>query len=450
MSSESSNTLHYAPRPPLFRRRRFRRGLTLLLLLTAAAWSAWQWGPPLYFRARTYIWRNQAFSYTLPPETVVFESDPVASVALFKQSGYLPLTLGVGQPPGAARNLPACRWLMRMEVGSEPDPEPDGQIFLHRLTTRGGQSEVVAVQFFVNRFPIQDKVIDPPVGLAVYAFVPELDGSGADANFRRAWQQRPFTAECYGLWNALNDRSLRFYAGQPDPSDPSHFTIGYSAHGQRGAIDGWAEDGVGSGGLFGSARDEERHWHIRLVVRDGPAKGGVTIENAGDRFEALYDKDPLDQTAEYLVGGRVTDFGRTANPRAEHSLVWRMQITHVYSGRKDLLGKSFGAMGDLAAYRGHDVPPVLRVGEEGIWWVKRMVRDTPDETIWADYGGEGTTRAEGRTLYNQEYPAVVEWAQAVERVESAPAAQRSVLLRELSNHPNARIAEWATEALPRR
>jgi hypothetical protein len=448
MSAESSNTLNYAPRPPLFRQRRFRRRLALLLVLTAAAWSAWYWGPPLYLRARTHIWRNQAFSYSLPPDTVVFESDAAASAQLLKGSGYSPVTLGVGPSPGAARDLPAFRRLLSSGMNIEPGPY--APLFLHRLTTRGGQSRIVAIDFTVEQFPVPDKVIDPPVSLVASIFLPDTKISDDEVTFRWEAMQRPFTAECYGFWTALNDRSLRFYAGQPDPADPSHFTIAYSAHGQRGAIDGWAQDAVVSGGLFGSARDVERQWHIRLVVRDGPAKGGATIENAGDRFEALYDKDPLDATAQYLVAGRVTDFGCFADPRDENSLVWRIQITHVYSGRKELLGKSFGARGNLAAYRGHDVPPVLRVGEEGIWWVNRGARDTPDETIWADYGGEGAPMVEGRTSYSQDYPAVAEWAQAVERVESAPPANRSQLLRELSHHPNARIAEWAAEALPRR
>ena len=32
---------------------------------------------------------------------------------------------------------------------------------------------------------------------------------------------------------------LRFYAGQPDPNDSSHFTIAYQLDGRAGTIDGW-------------------------------------------------------------------------------------------------------------------------------------------------------------------------------------------------------------------
>jgi hypothetical protein len=36
---------------------------------------------------------------------------------------------------------------------------------------------------------------------------------------------------------------LRFLAGQPDPNDPSHFTIPYQLDGRDGVIDGWVKDG---------------------------------------------------------------------------------------------------------------------------------------------------------------------------------------------------------------
>jgi hypothetical protein len=33
---------------------------------------------------------------------------------------------------------------------------------------------------------------------------------------------------------------IRFFAGQPDPNDPSHFTLRYELSGQPGIIDGLA------------------------------------------------------------------------------------------------------------------------------------------------------------------------------------------------------------------
>lgn len=41
---------------------------------------------------------------------------------------------------------------------------------------------------------------------------------------------------------AVSDE-LRVLAGQPDPRDPSHFTIRYDLNGQPGVIDGWLDAG---------------------------------------------------------------------------------------------------------------------------------------------------------------------------------------------------------------
>ena len=62
------------------------------------------------------------------------------------------------------------------------------------------------------------------------------------------------------FWPGVEDRSLRFYAGQADPSDPSHFTIAYEMTGGRGTLDVWL-------------RDEGSSAIVELKVRDGPAAG---------------------------------------------------------------------------------------------------------------------------------------------------------------------------------
>jgi hypothetical protein len=38
------------------------------------------------------------------------------------------------------------------------------------------------------------------------------------------------------------DYNLRFFAGQPDPKDPSHFTVEYEISGVKNVIDGWLTD----------------------------------------------------------------------------------------------------------------------------------------------------------------------------------------------------------------
>ncbi len=80
------------------------------------------------------------------------------------------------------------------------------------------------------------------------------------------WALRPATAaEGIGFhanshllslpFDAAN-KPLQFYAGQPDPNDPSRFTIRYKLDGQLGTIEGWVDEGAG----------------VSLAVKDGPAK----------------------------------------------------------------------------------------------------------------------------------------------------------------------------------
>ena len=59
---------------------------------------------------------------------------------------------------------------------------------------------------------------------------------------------------------------LRLYAGQPDPDDASHFTIGYDVDGELGVIEGWLTDKTAGPGWHNGTGE----W-VELKVRDGPA-----------------------------------------------------------------------------------------------------------------------------------------------------------------------------------
>jgi hypothetical protein len=60
----------------------------------------------------------------------------------------------------------------------------------------------------------------------------------------------------------------RFYAGQPDPADPTHFTIDYELDGERSTIDGWLRENSG--------------------VELAPRKGAIVDRDLG-RFEVTWD-----------------------------------------------------------------------------------------------------------------------------------------------------------------
>jgi hypothetical protein len=56
---------------------------------------------------------------------------------------------------------------------------------------------------------------------------------------------------------SVRSRTLRFYAGQPDFADASHFTLKYKMNCETWTLDGWVQD--------------DHMKAVLLEVRDGPA-----------------------------------------------------------------------------------------------------------------------------------------------------------------------------------
>jgi hypothetical protein len=161
---------------------------------------------------------------------------------------------------------PECGWL------------PDGQIaFLHQRTAYGGKTRLVKVEVECNggwavpRAPSSPGQ-DPQD--AVEQSVPDLkyaeDGTPVGwpypwgANLSIHWkvivpgslETSPYNI-AHGEAGIVLSRGTRstIYGGQPDPNDPSHFTIRYEVDEGSGTIDGWLQ-----------ADDQ-----VRFKIRDGPA-----------------------------------------------------------------------------------------------------------------------------------------------------------------------------------
>jgi hypothetical protein len=55
-------------------------------------------------------------------------------------------------------------------------------------------------------------------------------------------RRRPRHPRPDGSYTAQRPPPLTVFAGQPDPVDPTHFTVAYDIGGQGGIIDGWVLD----------------------------------------------------------------------------------------------------------------------------------------------------------------------------------------------------------------
>jgi hypothetical protein len=198
------------------------RRLILLAILLVSALSVFFWEPRLSEQIQAIAWRRQCISYTTVPERVVFEEDAVAIRQLVGQVGY---TQTIG---GRWCYVPQC-WLKEV-----PGLQTQGTVFLHSRVSPSGHFRLVGM----------DITVQPGYSLESTGNVDDLslvativDPSGGLES------DRPIRLAETTLWiRQASPVPMRFYAGQPDPNDPSHFLIAYQRGYQRGIIDAWLKN----------------------------------------------------------------------------------------------------------------------------------------------------------------------------------------------------------------
>lgn len=225
--------------------------------------------------------RQQAMAHSIPAGTVVYDEHPAEAARLIRDGGsvYERATPSGDAPRGwvppvklATPKLYAAFQSSVFTAARSDWSEP--LLFLHERTSPGGVRHVVSVQLgphfgftksntydhqerhfrFEHRLAKRRKLVFRawPVGTAA---APEPAGPRPMKWIERTYDIRlPDTAE-RKIANWLGspgstERPLpvnygnvvRFYAGQPDPNDPSHFTLPYQVDGRDGMIDGWVKD----------------------------------------------------------------------------------------------------------------------------------------------------------------------------------------------------------------
>ena len=217
---------------------------------------------------------QQCLTFSRPAGTVVYEENPAEAARRLREgeSGYTRAMATENQapagwiPPMRAVTPDVFRDYLRARYGS-PAVGPRGAVlFLHERKTPGGVPHLVYVDFdagaqFFSRYDhdersrrsvpvhVQSKsrrVSARAVPLAAAGEprqrLPERtlslvlpDSSGLVAAPARQDSTAPAPPVDYG-------NVLRVFAGQPDPADPTHFTIPYELDGRGGVIDGWLKD----------------------------------------------------------------------------------------------------------------------------------------------------------------------------------------------------------------
>lgn len=260
-----TNPLGYAPKP---KPSRWRIWLGVLFaIILASGWFGWRWSHPLREQAAYLRLQSQCCTWSRPSNTVVYEEESEAAARLLAAGGeYVAPRKPLFDYPD---NRPPPGWTPPAlydpkpwrEIGeSVPDRDQAAIVFLHaRSEPTVGQRLVVvraahcatgpeghSVQFGGKSFHAATATPGSRLALAG----PSVGGASV---------------------HVPPDQRLRVFAGQPDPDDASHFTIGFELNGVPGVIDGWLRDRVRLPSSIPREVWSDRE-AVELHVRDGPGQ----------------------------------------------------------------------------------------------------------------------------------------------------------------------------------
>jgi hypothetical protein len=230
--SMPQSDLAYAPTPPWHRRRRNRRVLISLLLVTLVI-CGWRWHQPVLSHAQLLYWQYRCATFVRGADVVV------------ASTGGPPHYTAAPIPPfwtSYVARAVTSRPSLSLNIGKFSPAFIRSVVFIHQLRSPAGNNRIVGVDcipMYLSSMSIiqafEADVIEPapwwPLGTTPFIHLGKFNGG-------------------YPI-----DAKVEVFAGQTDPSDASHFTISYSVNGQPGTLDGWL-------------RDDDT---VRLEVRPGSA-----------------------------------------------------------------------------------------------------------------------------------------------------------------------------------
>jgi hypothetical protein len=196
---DAVNPLNYAPRPRAAQR--FWRWVYRLVFVGAIGIAAIQWGSGLWQHVESLYWEQKCLHFLQPPSHIVFEMN---RANVWHSEVCMPRNRFMG-------------------LGKNAKMLSDGTIFLHEMRRPDGTRCLLSLTFSpmflyeAGRFRLQ--FLEWRVALW-----PQMTN----------WNYLTVTT---GTGIAVNH--WKFYAGQPDANNPSHFTFDYDADGTRHTCDGW-------------------------------------------------------------------------------------------------------------------------------------------------------------------------------------------------------------------
>ncbi len=223
--------------------------------------------------------------YAAPPHQVVYEEEPVLVTRYLDEGGeWVDLSRAsnrYGVP--AARRVPACWLALCRTTNATPLGPAAAIVFLHERRTPAGVPELVVVAYDGRmRLPwaAAGGWTISSIGLSASVKSPAVPDPPLPAwhGEARRLDAEPFVAMY----------PLRLYAGQPDPADPTHFTIRYELENRppstalgtvtstssdtAGTIDGWVLDSAVTATSQPAGPAGGDAPVVKFTIRDGRAK----------------------------------------------------------------------------------------------------------------------------------------------------------------------------------
>lgn len=223
--SSKARRIDYAPPQPVWRRRTAKRAFALILFLSIGALGTWKFGPLAWHRVSLVNAQRRCLQLQMPPKLVVFDNDPREGLALrYKDDSQY--YLDSAGPVGWCSQ----DWMKFIALLEPPGRRPSATLYLGTRNTPAGAARLVVVTAYPDTSAgmptllISTTVIEQGTVLAPARQLP-----GAGVTFE---SRQPLLPNC----------RVRYFAGQADAADSSHFTVDYEVNSEQYVLDGYLRD----------------------------------------------------------------------------------------------------------------------------------------------------------------------------------------------------------------
>jgi hypothetical protein len=196
------------------------RRAVLIASVVVTAWVAWVWGPSVWRLGILLQTHRRCLAVAVPGNKVTLDNDPRNAAPLIAADPQYVLLGSAGPVVWFCKD-----WERLIAEVSPPGRRPCATVFIGDRFTPAGKRCLVVVEATCEPVANGNGVV-------------RLLGTTMIGSERRVVRTGLFGVPFY--FDAST--AMRLFAGQRDPSDPTHFTIAYQADGGSGTIDGWLRD----------------------------------------------------------------------------------------------------------------------------------------------------------------------------------------------------------------